>query len=93
MAAEVLILSYFMIDMILKVQYMLIASRRLGFKYVFTDELFLINFTCEIMMIFDAIFFYSIYPNPYFRYGRIFRAVKAVLESKEVYRTMMATLK
>lgn len=71
---------------------MLIASRRLGFKAVFLDRLFLVHFTCETMMMLDAILFYSIYPGSYFRFGRIFRAIKAVLESKEVYRTTMSAL-
>lgn len=92
MTSELIILIYFIIDMMLRLQYMYIAGKRLGFWNVFTDENFLIHFTCEIMMIVDAILFYSIYPNAYFRFGRIFRAIKAVLESKEVYRTTISVL-
>ena len=72
--------------------YVYIACKRLGFWKVFFDDFFLIHFICETMMILDAILFYSIYPGAYFRFGRIFRAIKAVLESKEVYRTTMSTL-
>ena len=92
MTSELIILIYFIIDMMLRLQYMYIAGKRLGFWNVFTDENFLIHFACEIMMIVDAILFYSIYPNAYFRFGRIFRAIKAVLESKEVYRTTISVL-
>lgn len=89
---EAIILTYFWIDMIIKIQYMYIAGRRIGFKRVFIDDFFIIHITCVGMMILDAILFYSIYPSAHFRFGRIFRAIKAVLESREVFRTTKAIL-
>lgn len=92
MGCEIVILTYFIIDMSLRIQYMFIASKRLGFRNVFLDELLFLHFICEVMMIIDAVLFYSIYPGSYFRFGRIFRSVKAVLESREVYRTTLSVL-
>ena len=92
MVIEVFILGYFIIDMILRIYYMYSACKRLGFWKVFLDDIFFVHFLCELAMIFDCIIFYSVYPRAYFRFGRIFRAIKAVLESKEVYRTTMSTL-
>lgn len=42
---EMIILCYFLIDMALRTQYMIIASKLKGFKEVFLDELFLVHFT------------------------------------------------
>ncbi|CAI2382878.1 unnamed protein product [Moneuplotes crassus] len=92
LACEIIILLYFLIDMILRIQFTVIAGQRIGFRKVFTEEMFVINLICECMMIVDAVLFYSLYPNKYFRFGRIFRAIKAVLESREVYRTTVSAL-
>lgn len=44
-------------------------------------------------MITDAILFYLLYPRTYFRFSRVLRPVKLMLESVETSRTMRAMIK
>lgn len=90
---EFLILAFYTADMLFRAYFRLYSykqtnqiTRMLGFK-------FLGNTIWTCCFIIDAIIFYSIYPVSYFRFSRLLRPIKLLIESVEVSRTMRALFK
>ena len=92
-ACEASILVYMVIDLILRIHYTFIGAYRTKKYHLFWDKTFIMILICDIAMFTDAVLFYSIYPNPYFRFGRMFRPIKCTLESRHLSRTVYAILR
>lgn len=92
-AFELTILACFFIDMILRIHYTVTGSYKNKNLSLFKDKTFSMIMLCDLLMYIDAILFYSLYPSPYFRFGRLFRPIKASLESRHLSRTIYSILK
>jgi hypothetical protein len=60
---------------------------------IFFDKYFVSTVIADTLLFIDAILFYSIFPGWYFRFGRLIRPVKVILESSEVSKTLMSLYK